>query len=369
MRTQMLVLLVCLASVLLPHRTLPADEITLASGQGADSPRQPQVAISEAGVVHVVYGVGDQVWHSTSSDRGRTFSKPTIAGTCPNMSLGMRRGPRIALRGATAVVTAIGGPQGKGRDGDIRTWTRQQGGTWIAGDQVNDVESSAREGLHGMVAGPDGSLWCAWLDLRSRKTEVYAARSRDSGQHWDKNLLVYRSPDGSVCECCHPSVVVDDQGQVHILFRNSLKGARDMYVVTSQDGESFGTAEPVARRSWMLKACPMDGGLLAVDRDGVAWSTYRREKQVFVASEGRETLLGSGEQPVIAFAKGEPILLWTTARTGDLQLQSGRDGEPRTIARTARDPSIAASRAGDLAVAVWEEVNGAAIRIRAAVIP
>lgn len=369
MRAPALVLIACLALLVLPHRNLPAAELAIASGQGAESPRQPQVAISAAGVVHVVYGVGEQVCYSTSSDRGRTFSKPVSIGTCPNMSLGMRRGPRIALSGETAVVTAIGGPQGKGRDGDIRTWTQQPDGKWIAGAQVNDVESSAREGLHGMAAGPDGSVWCVWLDLRNRKSEVSAARSRDAGQHWDKNVLAYHSPDGSVCECCHPSVAIDDNNQLHILFRNSLKGARDMYVVSSKDGTSFGPAEPASKRSWMLKACPMDGGMLAIDRDGTAWSAYRREKQVFVAAEGRETLLGTGEQPVIALAKGKPLLLWTTARTGDLQLQSGRDGEPRTLARTARDPSIAASRAGDLATAVWEEVDGGAIRIRAAVVP
>jgi len=348
-----------------------AAEVTIAEGRGgaANIPRQPQLAIDGDGTVHVAYGAGDAVYHSLSTDGAQTFSPPVRAFTCPNMSLGMRRGPRVALSGAAAVVTAIGGPQGKGRDGDIRSWSRQPDGTWLEGPRVNDVESSAREGLHGMAAGPDGTLWCVWLDLRDRKTEIYAARSRDAGRSWEKNILAYRSPEGSVCECCHPSVAVDDQQQVHVLFRNSLKGARDMFLVSSRDGQSFDGASPVARRLWTLKACPMDGGMLAVDRDRAAWAVYRREKQVFLATGVRETLLGPGEQPTIAITKTGPAILWTAGRVGDLMQWSSGSAPPKRLAANARDPAIATNRSGELAVAVWEEVQGDTIRIRATSLP
>ncbi len=141
------------------------------------------------------------------------------------------------------MITAIGGPQGKGRDGDLVAHRSQDGGkTWSGPVKVNDVDASAREGLHAMTASPDGTLWCVWLDLREKGTKLFSSKSTDGGATWSKNSLVYRSPDGSICECCHPSIVAD-RNAVHILFRNSLKGDRDMYLVTSRDqGATFGEA-------------------------------------------------------------------------------------------------------------------------------
>ncbi len=46
-----------------------------------------------------------------------------------------------------------------------------------------------------------------WLDLREKGTVLYASKSMDHGETWSKNILVYRSPDGSICECCHPSII------------------------------------------------------------------------------------------------------------------------------------------------------------------
>ncbi len=51
-----------------------------------------------------------------------------------------------------------------------------------------------------MTSGDDGALWCVWLDLREKGTVLYASKSMDHGETWSKNILVYRSPDGSICE-------------------------------------------------------------------------------------------------------------------------------------------------------------------------
>jgi hypothetical protein len=187
------------------------------------------------------------------------------------MSLGMRRGPRIASSGDAVVITAIGGPQGKGRDGDLIAYrSTDRGKGWQGPIRVNDVDASAREGLHAMTATEDGVLWCVWLDLRAKKTELYASKSLDGGLTWERNRLVYRSPGGSICECCHPSVVARGD-TVQILFRNSLGGNRDMYLVTSDDaGKTFGEAVRLGDMHWVLNACPMDGGMLAVDKGAVS---------------------------------------------------------------------------------------------------
>ena len=200
------------------------DPVIVASGRAANAPIQPQAAVGDDGAVHVVYGTGDAVQYCQSPDGGTTFGKPMPAFRVPHMSLGMRRGPRIVKTRSAIVVTAIGGQVGKGRDGDVVAWrSMDDGKTWQGPVRVNDAADSAREGLHAMASGADGSIWCVWLDLRDKKSEIYATVSKDDGATWAANQCVYRSPDGSVCECCHPSVVVSGNS-VHVMFRNSIGG-------------------------------------------------------------------------------------------------------------------------------------------------
>lgn len=47
------------------------------------------------------------------------------------------------------------------------------------------------------------------VDLRQRGTRVYATVSRDHGATSSADMLVYESPSGSVCECCHPAAGVE----------------------------------------------------------------------------------------------------------------------------------------------------------------
>ena len=299
---------------------LAGEPVELARGTAPQHPQQPQLAVDAGGSIHVVYGVGNLIRYRRSDDGGKSFSEPGELPAVHAMSLGMRRGPRIAATESTLCVTAIGGKQGKGRDGDVLALLSTDGGkNWTGPAQVNDVADSAREGLHAMAAGPNGALCCVWLDLRNRKTEVMASISTDGGRTWGKNVLVYKSPDGSVCECCHPSVAFDAAGGIHVLWRNSLAGARDMYAASSLDGgRTFGKAAKLGNGSWPLNACPMDGGGIASTAPGKIATAWRREKTVFLSLDGQsnERRLGVGEQPWIAAtaARQRPVGARPTGR-------------------------------------------------------
>ncbi|HUQ71083.1 MAG TPA: sialidase family protein [Planctomycetaceae bacterium] len=335
---------------------LAAEPVIIAREEGNLPLKQPQLACAADGSIHLAYGMGDNVFYSRSNDGGRTFSPATEALRCPNLSLGMRRGPRIAVAGTVPVITAIGGPKGKGQDGDLQAWRlAAANGAWSGPTSVNDAPASAREGLHGMAAGPDGSVWCTWLDLRSGKTEIYAAHSTDGGATWGPNLLAYHSPDGSVCECCHPSIAVDAAGKVSILFRNSLGGNRDMYLTTSADGKKFAPAKKLGTGTWKLNACPMDGGMLAVDGKGRIDTAWRREKSLFLTTGGtKETPLGPGEQPWIASTTAGTVAVWTSRREGDLWMLRPQDKQPTKLASEARDPVVATVAGKDQVVVCWE---------------
>ena len=346
--------LACCVFGWLASPVLAAEPVIVASGNGA---KQPQAAVATDGKVHLIYGSGESVFYCQSTDEGATFAKPQEAFRAANMSLGMRRGPRIAVTGDTVVVTAIGGRQGKGKDGDVQAWrSTDEGATWQGPVRVNDAADSAREGLHGMAAGPDGSVWCVWLDLREKRSEVYASKSTDGGATWQPNVLVYRSPGGSVCECCHPSVTVTE-GAVHVMFRNSLGGNRDMYVASSKDGTKFAPAKKVGQGAWKLDSCPMDGGMLAPGPKDSLFTVWRRNGEVFSAAStgGREQLLGRGEQPWVASSANGPVIVWTAGREGDLLVQSPASKQAQKLGGAARDPMIASATNGTgPVVACWE---------------
>lgn len=331
--------------------------VRIAEGKGPLAPKQPQACVSLDGTVNLVYGVADKVHFSFSKDGGHTFEPSTAAFQVPNMSLGMRRGPRIAVSEKSIVVTAVGGEKGKGQDGDVLAWRSNDGGnTWKGPARVNDVFASAREGLHAMTAGPDGSVWCVWLDLRNMRTELYASQSTDGGATWSANTVVYTSPEKSICQCCHPSIAIDGS-TMHVLFRNSLDGNRDMYIVTSNDGgKTFLPAKRLGLTHWSLNACPMDGGMIAVGNKAKVTTVWRRAGELFFTNDSsQESRLGTGEQPWVAATSQGPTAVWTEGRVGKLRMRLLQEPNSKVLDEQARDPMIVSQ--GDNAVACWESIG------------
>ena len=271
--------------------------------------QQPQLA-QGPGLIAVAFGAGSKILVATSGDGAKTFGAPVLVTSDPNQPmLGRHRGPRVSITPKAVVVTA---PRG----GELMAWrSMDRGKTWSTGVRVNDVPGSAREGLHGTTSLPDGTLASTWLDMREKGMRLYAATSRDHGATWTKNVQVYASPDGHICECCHPSILADGQGHLHVMFRNWLGGARDLYLATSIDGgRSFAAASKLGDGTWALNACPMDGGGLVADDGGALVTAWRRDKTIFYASPGRtERALSEGKDPAIGISGRDVWISWTQA--------------------------------------------------------
>lgn len=351
------------ACVVLGSSGMAAERVEIAAGESPENPQQPQVAVDEAGGVHLTFGVNNSVRYCRSDDGGQHFSTPVEVSSEQVISLGMRRGPRIAATGKGICISVVGGKQGKGRDGDLLAFRSADGGqTWQGPALVNDVADAVREGLHAMAAGPRGELACAWLDLRTKGTKIWLATSVDGGERWSANRLVYQSPDGKVCECCHPSVAYAGDGGLVVMWRNSLAGNRDMYLCRSRDGgKTFTPAEKLGSGSWPLKACPMDGGAVAISPSGKIFTAWRRDNEVFAAQPGaeRESNLGRGRNPwTTATAEGQ-YTVWVQDRHAPLMLLAPGSQRPHQLAAKANDPVIATSSRGPGPVVVaWEEQRG-----------
>jgi hypothetical protein len=325
---------------------------------------EPQVAVAPDGGVFVVAG-RDGVIAVASSTDGKTFGPPVTVARVEKLALGMRRGPRIATTEKSIVVAVIGTHEGV--EGSLLSYRSTDGGaTWQGPVCVNTQPRSAREGLHALAAGPKNEVACVWLDDRNKTKEVFAAVSDDGGATWKKDGLVYRSPDGHVCECCHPSVAFNAKGEVAVMFRNWLDGARDLWLVTSKDhGKTWAKALKLGAGSWTLNACPMDGGAIGSVADGSFISAWRRDQEVFVASAGKpEKSLGRGAQPWLAAGSAGVYAVWLEHRGGDVLFLAPGAKRVAKIGSNADDPVVAARVDGKgPVVAVWASGQNVLARV------
>lgn len=223
---------------------------------------QPQVAIDPKGNVFVVAVSGDRAVTVISQKAGATaFGKPTRVGVFKDIACGKRRGPRIVATAKELVVSFVlarfnpGARKMEGAQNLVAYRSTDGGASWKGPVTINDSPTSAKEGLHAMTAAPDGTIYALWLDSRDgeKGNQPWFASSKDGGATFSKNVRVYASPSGSVCECCHPSLVVAADGEVLAMFRNKLKGNRDMWLATSKDqGETWGEAAKLGDGTWPI---------------------------------------------------------------------------------------------------------------------
>jgi hypothetical protein len=328
--------------------------------------RQPQVTIGADGRAYLAFGAGDEIRVASSDDGGRSFSEPVAVGSPGMLALGMRRGPRIAVGQGAVVVSAIGGagggPYGGLSAGDLWSWRSPDGGkTWAGPIRLNQVEGSAREGLHAMAAGPEGQIACVWTDLRDDRAHIRGVISTDGGQTWGPEILIHQSPEGPICPCCHPSVAFGPDGTLYVMWRDAISGARDMYLCRSLDGgKTFEPARKLGLGTWPLDVCPMDGGAIAAGPEGRVTTVWMRDGRLYSAEPGQpERLLGPGVQGWASWGPGGPFLAWLDRRPGRLLALRPGDAEPVELFRSGNDPSIASALDGRGPVlAAWEAGPG-----------
>lgn len=268
--------------------------------------QMPAIAKDEHNNLHVVFGSGDSVMYTYSKDKGNTFSIPALIAKLPHVYAYAMRGPQIAVTDKEVIVTACT------TEGNIYSFHKEIDGSWKQGSRINDVDTIAKEGL--MALSADGNnVFAVWLDLRGNKrNKIVGSKSTDGGKTWSKNILIYKSPDSTVCECCKPSVAMQGSN-FYVMFRNWLNGNRDLYLIQSADGgNSFGEAQKLGMGNWQLNGCPMDGGGLAIAENGVAQTVWRRQSKIYAAVPGTtEKEIGEGKGYNIETINGKNIYAWT----------------------------------------------------------
>ncbi len=280
-------------------------------------PSAPHAAVAGDGRVALAFAADAAVWSVLSPDGGSSWGAPVRVGSHGKLEWGITRGPRIAWSGDQLVIAAVHGEQLRGRDGDVYAWRSVDGGeTWGQPLRINDVEGAAREGLQALAAGTEGRLFCTWLDMRGEGTELWGAWSTDGGASWGQDVLVYRSPGDSICECCHVTASFGPDGRtVTVVFRNARDGNRDIHEVSGRrDGRGWYSSRLDAV-PWPLEGCPMAGGELAVRANGDSLHVWRRERDLVARwNRGPQFVFARGGRfPRVAARADDFALLWATA--------------------------------------------------------
>ena len=313
--------------------------------------RQPQLA-SGYGVVAMTFASGDSIYFAASHDDGMSFSAAVKVAEVKGLAVGRHRGPRVVILKDAIVISAIAG--------DLISWRSTNGGkTWHRAGTVNDVRGAAREGLHAMAAGPSGELFAVWLDLRANGTKLYGARSTDGGETWSPNVRIYSSPDGTICQCCDPSIAISGDATITVMWRNLIAGARDLYVASSHDGVHFDAARKLGEGTWKLDACPMDGGGMVIYR-GTIWSAWRRDRDVFIHRMGSaEERLGAGADVAIAAGSKGIYVAWSQGPAIEIHVPGA--AQPTRIAQEGAFVNLTPLADGSI-LAAWEQNGSIALQ-------
>ena len=292
---------ICVLLACNEKKEVPKTDFVIADGQ------MPHMAKDKAGNLHLVYGVGDSIMFTYSSDKGNSFASPSVITVLPDLFSFATRGPQISVMDKGVVVTACTSK------GNIYSYYKEKEG-WKQGARINDIDTVAKEGL--MALSADGeNAFAVWLDIRNNNGKgqrVFGAKSGDGGRTWSKNILVYASPDKTVCECCKPSVAMQGKN-VYVMFRNWLNGNRDLYVIQSSDGgASFRQGQKLGTDSWKLDGCPMDGGGLAINKNGEVQTVWKREADIYTTMPGiPEKKIGEGRGCTIETVDNKNVYAWT----------------------------------------------------------
>jgi len=266
----------------------------------------PAITTDNLHCLNIVFGKGDSIMYTVSDKSGNSFSSPVIIDTLHNLVSYATRGPQISTTKNGLVVIAVN------TEGNIYSYKKDESGKWTRTGKVNDADTTDKEGFLGLSSDGENNLFAIWPDLRNDKhNKIFGARSTDGGKTWNKNILVYASPDSNICECCKPSVVMKGKNVI-VMFRNWFRGNRDLYFIRSSDGgESFGEATKLGNGSWALNGCPMDGGGLAVNKEGVIQTVWRRNSNIYACEPGKaEIELGKGRSCTLETVNHQNIYAW-----------------------------------------------------------
>lgn len=165
--------------------------------------------------------------------------------------------------------------------GNIRFARSVDGGRTFAPAQTLNSDGDGKPAGHAfqsLAVDRQGRLYVTWIDERdkqqeSRGAEIWLTVSADRGRRFAPNRRIL----SDVCECCRTNLQADAAGRLYLSYRTVPREGpmyRDIIVARSTDGGQTFTPTVVSRDNWEINGCPVAGPSLSVNDDGkitVVW--------------------------------------------------------------------------------------------------
>jgi hypothetical protein len=301
-----------------------------------DNGLQPQIAVDDNGILHMIYfrgpnGGGD-ISYVRSKDGGATFTRPlqvnsqsgsavatgNIRGA--HLAVGKKGRPHVAWMGSHGAE-----PRGPDKAAPMLYSRLNDAGTAFE-PQRNLIQAAVGLDGGGSVAADDaGNVYVAWhAPEPGTKGEdsrrVWVAHSADEGKTFAPEKAASEKSTG-VCGCCGMRAFSDRKGTLYMLYRSAERGVnRDTYLLTAMEKGARFQSDKV--QNWKVGTCPMSSFALAETGSDVlaGWET---DGQVYYSrinpttSKRSEPVAAPGadkgrKHPVVAGnARGDIILVWT----------------------------------------------------------
>jgi hypothetical protein len=297
---------------------------------------QPQVAVDQRGIVHLIYLTGDparaDIFYTCATDHGDTWSKPlhvnSQAGSA--IALGTVRGPHLAIgRNGRVHIAWMGSstaePKGPQETTPMLYCRLADDGSSFEAQRNVIAGHPGLDGGASIAADEAGNVFVAWhAPQRCPGTEqdrrVWVARSIDDGKSFASEVAV--SPDSTgACGCCGMRIAAAN-GKLFILYRGASEQInRGMYrIVASPDLSNVQVGEIAPMK---IGICVMSTAALAPSPEGVLaawetgddifWSTFDadRASDLTTHSVPRSSRTNRKHPAIARGGAGRVLLAWT----------------------------------------------------------
>jgi hypothetical protein len=201
-----------------------------------------QMCAGEEGQIYVVWyddrNENDDIWLNYSLDGGRTWSPSPLK---INHAEANATSPAVGCDGNRVFVAWE-----DDRDGELENhniyfnYSVNAGQSWQSEDQLLENDSEGRS----MSLGPQVAVWnnrvyVAWFDSLNGAYDIYVASSQNDGASFQQPVRVDSDQAGSAYSA-YPQLLTSETGTVYVAWEDSRDELSDIYFAYSQDyGASF----------------------------------------------------------------------------------------------------------------------------------
>ncbi len=254
------------------------------------------------------------------------FEKATTVPCTANIQPHAENLPKIIFKpsGETIVLWGAANPNPHNKYSGLVYYSQSfdDGKTWSTPKSLVSDTAGYDQRYYDVALLSNGEAAVIWLDNRKMSnkegsTLYYAYTSGNSGFGNEKII------GEGCCQCCRTDLFVDQQANIHVLYRGIIKDSiRDMLHTVSVDGgKNFSSPQLISNDNWVIKGCPHTGPSMTENKDGIhfAWFTGGSNKGCFYTRSvdngknfiNHERISFTGSHPQISsFPDGRLAAVW-----------------------------------------------------------